>query len=211
MDDGARWDARYRDAPAPAPRAPDGLGGLIGLEDALPDGGRALDVACGLGAVTLWAAGQGFAVDALDVSPVAVEQLTARAATLGLDGQVRARVVDLTGGLPTDVAGPYDLVVCQRFRDRAVLRSLPVLLGPGGVLVVTVLSEVGAAGPSRFAAGPGELSRLARTSGHRVLRDVEGDGEATIVLQRPDLDPQKLAAGREKMRRTNDAEDGSGT
>ncbi|GAA4287574.1 class I SAM-dependent methyltransferase [Georgenia daeguensis] len=97
MDDGTRWDARYRDAPDPVPRAPDGL---TGLEDALPDGGPALDVACGLGVVTLWAAQHGFAVDALDVSPVALARLRSRAAALGLAGLVRARRADLTGGCP---------------------------------------------------------------------------------------------------------------
>lgn len=138
MDDGRRWDARHRDAPPAVPRAPDGL---TGLEDALPDGGRALDVACGLGAVTLWAAQRGFTVDALDASPVAVARLADQAVALGLAGPVRGRVADLTGGLPADVTGPYDLVVCQRFRDPAVLRSLAGLLAPGGLLVVTVLSE----------------------------------------------------------------------
>jgi SAM-dependent methyltransferase len=206
MDDGARWDARYRDAPAPAPRAPDGL---AGLEDALPDGGRALDVACGLGAVTLWAAGRGFAVDALDVSPVAIDKLAARTAALGLDRQVSAHVVDLADGLPADVTGPYGLVVCQRFRDHRLLRLLPSLLGPGGVFVVTVLSEVGAAAPSRFAAGAGELSRLAAASGQRVLRDMEGDGEATIVLQRPGPDPVGHSAG--SVRTSSPSSRGSST
>jgi SAM-dependent methyltransferase len=181
MDDGGRWDARYREAPDPVPRVPDGL---TGLEDALPDGGRALDVACGLGAATLWAAQRGFTVDALDASPVATARLAAHAAALGLAGRVRGHVADLSGGLPADVTGPYALVVCQLFRDPAVLRSLPGLLAPGGLLVVTVLSEGGAPTPSRFAADAGELSALARASGHRVLRDVEGDGRATIVLTR---------------------------
>ncbi|MFD1504945.1 methyltransferase domain-containing protein [Georgenia yuyongxinii] len=184
MDDDGRWDARHRDAPDPMPRPPDGLAGLL---DVLPQrtGRRALDVACGLGAVSLWAAGQGFAVDAVDRSAVAISRLRDRAVAAGLGGLVLARVADVAGALPADVTGPYDLVVCQRFRDPAVLRSLPGLLGAGGVLVVTVLSEVGAAAPSRFAAEAGELGRLARTAeGCEVLRDVEGAGEATIVVRR---------------------------
>ncbi|PFG41101.1 methyltransferase family protein [Georgenia soli] len=181
MDDGTRWDERYRDAPDPVPRPPDGLTGLVHL---LPEEGRALDVACGLGAVTLWAAGRGLAVDALDVSAVAIRRLTARADALGLTG-VHGRVADLAAGLPEHLSGPYDLVVCQRFRDPALHRSLPGLLAPDGVLVLTVLSDVGATAPSRFAAEAGELSRLARASGCEVLRDVERHGEATVVLRRP--------------------------
>ncbi|WP_221934805.1 class I SAM-dependent methyltransferase [Georgenia yuyongxinii] len=161
--------------------------GLVGLEEALPRraGRRALDVACGLGAVSLWAAKQGFVVDAVDRSAVAISRLRENAVALGLDGLVRARVADVAGALPADVIGPYDLVVCQRFRDQTVLRLLPELLCADGVLVVTVLSAAGAAAPSRFAAGAGELSHLARTAQRcEVLRDVEGNGEATIVLRR---------------------------
>ncbi|WP_418606021.1 class I SAM-dependent methyltransferase [Georgenia sp. SUBG003] len=181
-DDGARWDARYRDAPDPVPRPPDGLAGLA---DLVPAGGRALDVACGLGAVTLWAAGLGFRVDALDVSAVAIARLAARAAALGVAEAVLARVADVSAGLPADLDGPYELVVCQRFRDPVLHGSLPRLLAPGGLLVVTALSEVGATSRSRFAAAPGELGTLALASGGEVLRDVEGEGEATVVVRRP--------------------------
>jgi len=181
-DDGARWDARYRDAPDPVPRPPDGL---AGLEDLLPEAGRALDVACGLGAAALWAAGRGFVVDALDISPVAISRLALNADALGVADAVRGRVTDLSPGLPADLGDPYDLIVCQRFRDLALHRSLPPLLAPGGLLVLTVLSEVGATSPSRYSAASGELGGLARASDCEVLRDVEGDGEATVVLRRP--------------------------
>ena len=43
---------------------------LRGREQLLPAGGRALDVACGRGAVAVWLALRGFVVDAVDVSGV---------------------------------------------------------------------------------------------------------------------------------------------
>lgn len=184
-DGGARWDERYRSAPDPVPRPPDGLAGMVEIVPWGP-GRRALDVACGLGAVTLWAAGQGFAVDALDRSAVAVGRLRHRADELGLAALVRARVNDVAGGVPDELPGPYDLLVCQRYRDPAVIETLPALLAPGGILVVTVLSAVGARSRSRFAAARGELSRFAASAaGTEVLLDVEGGGEATVVLRRP--------------------------
>ncbi|MEM1333189.1 MAG: SAM-dependent methyltransferase, partial [Actinomycetota bacterium] len=56
--DGARWDARHRTATMPAPAPPDAIV-EAGLVDAMPAKGRALDVACGLGAVSRWFAARG--------------------------------------------------------------------------------------------------------------------------------------------------------
>ena len=64
-DDADRWNARYRGRSTGEPSMPKGLGGI-----ALARGGRCLDVACGLGEQTIWAAQQGFEVVALDASDV---------------------------------------------------------------------------------------------------------------------------------------------
>ena len=53
---------------------PKGLGGIE-----LHRGGRCLDVACGLGEQSLWAAQQGFDVVALDASEVAITALNSAA------------------------------------------------------------------------------------------------------------------------------------
>lgn len=170
--DRRRWDERYVAAGAPSVAPPDLLAGR-----ALP-AGRALDVACGSGGAAVWLAGQGLAVDAVDVSPAGIAAGRALAARCGVADRVRWWVHDLDVGLPVGCAGPYGVVVCQRFRDPALYPVLSAALAPGGLLAITVLSSVGGEA-GRYRAGPGEL-RVA-FAGLEVLADVEGDGRASLL------------------------------
>jgi SAM-dependent methyltransferase len=180
LDDAVRWDARYRDGVVGNPRPPDGIERIT-----LPSGGVCLDVACGLGEQTLWAAMQGFEVIALDVSATAVAMLTAAASEAGLADRVDARVFDLDAGLPDDVRGRCALVICQRFRSVSLYPQLVVAARPGGVIVVTVLSRVGLQGePGAFHAPRGELLDGFRALGLEIVHSSEADGEATLVARR---------------------------
>jgi SAM-dependent methyltransferase len=144
-EDRERWDARHAAAEDVVPLPPDAV---RGHEDWVPTAGRALDVACGRGAVALWLARRGLVVDAVDVSPVGLAAGASRAAEL----PVRWIRHDLDAGLPD--TGPYDVVVVQRFRAPGLYPALAGVLAPGGLLVVTVLSEVDE-GPGPFRAAPG--------------------------------------------------------
>ncbi|OZM81697.1 bifunctional 2-polyprenyl-6-hydroxyphenol methylase/3-demethylubiquinol 3-O-methyltransferase UbiG [Pseudonocardia sp. MH-G8] len=177
--DRERWDARHAAAGAAgAARNPAPPDALRGREALLPPGGRALDLACGRGTVAVWLAARGFAVDAVDVSPVALDAGRALADREGVGERVRWWPRDLDAGLPG--AGPYDVVVCQRFRDPARYPDLAARLVPGGLLVVTVLSQVGE-GPGQFRAPAGELRAA---FGHlEVLHHLERDGEASLVAR----------------------------
>lgn len=177
--DRLRWDARHAAADRSVPAPPDALCEHL---EAVPASGRALDVACGRGEVAVWLAERGLAVDAVDVSPVALAAGAALAGTAGVVDQVRWIVHDLDDGLPAACAGPYDLVVCQRFRDPLRYGELAAVLAPGGLLAVTVLSEVEAA-PGSYRAGPGELP--AAFGDLEVLAAREGDGEAVLVARAP--------------------------
>ena len=182
-DDRRRWDARYEDATAGDPVPPDGLAanGLVGL---VATTGRALDVACGLGRQSVWAALRGLDVDAFDVSPVAITRVRELAARHDVADRVHATVHDADDVL-AGVTGPYDLVVCQRFRAPALYPVIQRLLASNGVGVVTVLSEVGTDGdPGPFHAPAGELSRAFDAAELEVLADVEQAGEATVVVRR---------------------------
>ncbi len=76
-------------------------------------------------------------------------------------------------------------MICQRFRDPALYEQLVYMLEPGGVLVITVLSQVGLDGePGPFHAPPGDLVCAFRQFDVEVLRSVELDGEATLVARR---------------------------
>jgi 2-polyprenyl-3-methyl-5-hydroxy-6-metoxy-1,4-benzoquinol methylase len=179
-DDAERWNARYQGRSTGDPSMPKGLGGVE-----LSRGGRCLDVACGLGAQSLWAAQQGFSVVALDTSDVAITALNSAAMSAGVRDRIDSRVVDLDEGLPTELTSSFDLVICQRFRDPSLYEQLVYALVPGGVLVITVLSQVGAAGePGPFHAPPGDLVCAFRGFDVDVLRSVELDGEATLVARR---------------------------
>lgn len=156
--------------------------GLEGIE--LPDGGRCLDVACGLGEQSLWAVEHGFHVVALDASATAIAALRAAAGDRGVGDRVDARVVDLDDGLPADVVGTCRLVICQRFRGVDLYPALVDALEPGGLLVITVLSEVGATSTGPYHAPRGDLIDGFAGLDVEVLRHDEADGEATLVASR---------------------------
>ena len=100
----------------------------------------------------------------------------------GSPGRIRWIAHDLDAGLPADCRGPYDVVVCQLFRDPRRYADLVAALAPGGLLAITVLSEVDAE-PGPFRAPPGELR--AAFSDLETLLDRERDGEATLLARRP--------------------------
>lgn len=178
--DRERWDARHLAVGETVPGPPDALHGRLEL---LPACGRALDVACGRGAVAVWLAGRGFDVDAVDVSGAGLAAGSELTAVAGIEQQaVHWVAADLDAGLPGSCPGPYDVVVCQRFRDPRLYPQLAARLVTRGLLVVTVLSRVGDRG-GRFRAEPGELARA--FAALDVLVDLEGNGEAHLVARRP--------------------------
>jgi SAM-dependent methyltransferase len=182
-EDGHRWNARYEGQPVAEPSPPDALT-AAGLVDILGDSGRALDVACGSGGQTVWLAQRGFDVVAVDASDVAV-RLTAAAATAGgVADQVDALVIDLDAGVPLGL-GDFDVIVCQRFRGIALYDTFVNRLMAGGLAVVTVLSETGAASPGPFHAPSGELLRAFTRSDTEILFHTESDGQESLILRRP--------------------------
>ena len=58
--------------------------------------GTALDIGCGEGDDALWLAARGWEVTGVDLSPTAVGRLRDGARRAGLDGRVRALVLDVT-------------------------------------------------------------------------------------------------------------------
>jgi SAM-dependent methyltransferase len=180
--DRQRWDARHAAAGPAVPAPPAAFAGAAGLTSSVPTAGRALDVACGRGAVAVWLARRGLAVDAVDIAPAGLAAGAALAERCGVAGRIRWIAHDLDGGLPADCAGPYEVAVCQLFRDPDRYGALAAALAPGGLLAITVLSEVDA-DPGPFRARPGELR--AAFAGLDVLLERETDGEATLLARAP--------------------------
>ncbi len=176
-DDRQRWNERYRDAGTlPTPAAPAGVADVIPL---LPMKGRALDVACGAGAGSVWLAMQGLAVVGIDGSDVAIDHATRLAAAHDVEDRCRFEVSDLDAGLPP---GPkVGLVMCHLFSARALDEAMVSRLDPNGVLAITVLSEVGS-GPGPFRARPGELlDRFGLFDQMEIVHHRELSGMATLV------------------------------
>jgi len=117
----------------------------------MPDSGVGLELACGLAANSFVLAGQGFKMDAWDISPVAVEQVNQRAAAEGISVSAVAR--DVVEQPPEPAR--YDLVVVSHFLDRSIISSIINCLKPGGLVFYQTFSQtrVGESGPSNMAGG----------------------------------------------------------
>jgi SAM-dependent methyltransferase len=147
-----RWNLKHRDAEFLGEPAPF----LVDCRPHLPPG-RALDVACGLGANALYLAEEGFAVEAFDWSFEGLRKLTAAAREKGRGVGVVA--CDVTRyPLPTE---RYDVLVSFRFLDRALWPSMVEALRPGGALVIETFNrrylERRPDFPEEYCLGDGEL------------------------------------------------------
>lgn len=116
--------------------------------------GRALDLACGTGRHALFLADKGFAVDAVDISAVALDRFQ------------HARITKVRSDLDDWRPAPrtYALIVCTYFLDRALLASIRAALQPGGLLLFeTFLASSDHIREPRFKLAPNELlHRFAR-------------------------------------------------
>ncbi|RME45071.1 MAG: class I SAM-dependent methyltransferase [Chloroflexi bacterium] len=125
MDDRVRWNERYRrHKPFFEPAR------LLVEHAGLLRGGRALDLACGMGGNAFFLARHGYRVDAVEISEVALEIAQTEARRRGLAvNWVQARAEHLPLSAPA-----YDCIVVFRFLVRSVMDELQRLLKPGGIL-----------------------------------------------------------------------------
>lgn len=132
------WDERYRSAGAIWSGDPN-VQLVAEAADLVP--GTALDAGCGEGADAIWLAERGWHVTAADVSTVALERGTRRAADIGTGVAQRIDWLheDLTTWSPREKF--YDLVSAQYMhlakipRD-AMFRRLAAAVAPGGTLLI---------------------------------------------------------------------------
>ena len=124
--DREKWNQRYADESTDIP-APDPF--LIRHGDLLKSG-RALDLACGRGGNAIFLAQSGYAVDAIDISDIALSSLQAYADQRELN--IRCIVADLDHfTLPTAL---YDLVVVFYFFSEPLLLYIKDALKLDGLL-----------------------------------------------------------------------------
>ena len=92
----------------------------------LATGNRALDLACGMGRNAKYLASLGFKVDALDISPIAIESLK------NIEN-IEPKEVDFdTYILPEN---SYDLIVCTYFLKRELFTQIEKALKEDGIFI----------------------------------------------------------------------------
>ena len=181
-EDRRRWEEKYAEGfPAPSPPDPFVCEVLDGLH--LPQGARALDLACGPGRHALELAARGFEVEAWDVSGRALAELQSRAEQARLAERVRVREVDLDAAPPADVR-LFDVAVVVDYLDRALPERVAPLLAPGGRLILATFTEdwPGERPSARHRLRRGELAR--GVPGYEVEHGVEAGGRAGVLLRR---------------------------
>ena len=139
--DRQKWDARYRERPG----GNDPSSIVAKYWERAPVG-SALDIACGNGRNSLFLAEKGFAVDAVDISGVAIDRLT------GKHPNVDAICADLdVWPIPQN---RYTLIVNVRFLARRLFPMILDGLRSGGVLIFeSFLSD----DENRYCLKPNEL------------------------------------------------------
>lgn len=151
-----KWEARYRAGEKPHDGPPSSL-----LRRWLPrrPGGRALDVATGLGRNAVFLARAGYRVDAVDIAPTGLREAARRARHAGVRG-IRWIAADLDRWRPP--RAHYDVVVNAFFLKRRLFRVLKTAVRPRGLLIFeTHLMTSGTDGAprARRRIRPGELRR----------------------------------------------------
>ena len=151
-----KWDKRYQQASSSNQPAQVLLDNL----HLLPNQGRGLELACGLGGNALLLAQQGLDVDAWDLSPVAIAKVQQFAEQQGL--RVNAQQRDIEALPPS--ANSYDLICISAFLERQLCPAICAALRPGGLVFYQTFTrfKTNDSGPSNpdFLLADGELLQL---------------------------------------------------
>lgn len=157
-DERAAWNRRYQQG-SHAKREPDPF--LLAAYDEFiapefPNGGRALDIAGGLGRNAFWLAERGWQVTLVDISEVGIAQAQAEA----IRRKVRMEfvVADLQHYRPE--RHRYHLVVVFFYLERRLFPALQAALRPGGILVYRTYTELA----HKLGRGPGHPMYFLKTN-----------------------------------------------
>jgi tellurite methyltransferase len=144
---------------------------LLENQHLLPEKGKALDLACGLGSNAKLLAKAGLEVDAWDISPVAIKQLQQEVQSKKLT--INAQVHDVIEKPPA--TNSFDVIVVSFFLDRDLCDKLILALKPGGLLFYQTYcqAKVDQAGPQNpdYLLADNELLRLFPSLKVRVYRE----------------------------------------
>ncbi len=152
----AKWDAMYSQSQT----LPVACKLLTEHSYLLPEQGKALDLACGLGGNALMLAACGLSVEAWDISGIALQLLQNQARNRQL--RIATRQANIT---PEMLQNPtFDVIVISRFLDRALCNAIMAGLKTGGLLFYQTFTrnKLDQAGPNNpdFLLASNELLRI---------------------------------------------------
>ncbi len=125
--DAKKWNSRYETETEYGILEPDAL---LTSNPVLLKGGRAVDVACGTGANSIFLSSRGYEVVAVDISFVALRSLQREIRIRNLD--IIPIVADLDHfSFPTNY---YDLAAIFYFYNTSIISSVCDSLAPGGII-----------------------------------------------------------------------------
>ena len=107
--------------------------------------GSALELGCGDGGDAIWLAGQGWRVEAADVSEVAVQRAAERATAVGVGDRVTFERHDLASTFPEgrfDLVGSFYMHSPLDFPRARVLQHAARAVAPGGLLLIVEHASV---------------------------------------------------------------------
>ncbi len=99
--------------------------------------GRALELACGTGENAVFLAKQGFSVDAIDISDVAIE----KAKSLAKKEDVNVNFINADLDCYQLPMQAYDLVIVFYYLNRNKFKEIEKALKPGGILIYETYNE----------------------------------------------------------------------
>ena len=164
------WDERYKSGERRAEdldSAPTPL--LVEAAQKLPPG-NALDLACGSGRNALWLAEHGWAVTAVDGSPVAIEILRNRTSERGVT--VDARIANLKKSEYRIEPSSWNLIAICYYLQRDLFEPAKQGVVSGGILISIVHINEPGEEPTAHRLRPGELEKYFQ--GWEILHYREG-------------------------------------
>jgi len=121
IEDKVRWDKKYKTQLLPTKTVE-----VVEKYARLATGKKVLEIACGMGRNAKFLAQQGFEVEALDISPIAIESLQNIP-------NITAKEVDFDEYVLKENA--YDLIVCTYFLKRELFPQIEKALKEDGIFI----------------------------------------------------------------------------
>ena len=130
--DQLKWNKKYTDSPRLLESREASI--IVQRFSRLASGKKALDIACGTGRNTLYLAQNGFEVDALDISAVALQELSQQMNKVTDLSFIHTQLLDLDQYNPP--LSHYNLIINIHFLDRSLISKLGKALKKDGILII---------------------------------------------------------------------------